>query len=72
MIKGKEAFNVFKNYEAFSELWALIDFTTPDGRKVSIGSKFYEQRVKKFFCLINDMNHIVGPVTLNMIQVIWK
>jgi len=64
MIKGKEAFNVFKNYEAFSELWQPIEFVKADGQKVSIGSTFYQQRVRKFFCLINDMNHIVGPVTI--------
>jgi len=64
MITGKEAFNVFKNYEAFSKLWEPIEFVKSDGHKVAIGSTFYQKRVKKFFCLINDMNHIVGPVTI--------
>ena len=69
MIKGVEAFEFFRRYDEFSQLWSPIIFTNDSGKKISIGSEFYSHRVKKFFCKLNEMNQIVGPVTCNYVKI---
>ena len=63
MIKGDEAYEFFRRYDEFSQLWTPIIFTDDSGRTISIGSNLYRSRVKKFFRMLYEMNEIVEPVT---------